>query len=185
MIVLVSGSMRARDCAEAIERNTHQTTKTASSLAEAGRYLDEQTCQAIVIDESWQQVDGDIDSLVFSRGGTAMPIYVNLSLHATERVAREVSCGLQRLSRERVTAMRAAANELRNDLRGEVTAILLNTELAMREPSLAASASEKLRLVYETAERMRTKLDGLSEGSETRKSKPRVGRREILAHSNN
>jgi len=51
-------------------------------------------------------------------------------------------------------------NELRSELRGEVTAILLNTELAMREKSLAQGTAEKLGVVHEIAEKMRRKLDG-------------------------
>jgi hypothetical protein len=96
---------------------------------------------------------------------TAMPgllclsIYVNLALHGTERVAEEVSFGLQRQARERAGAMRAAADELRNHLRGEVTAILLNAELALREKALSASTAEKLTTISEMADSMRRKLE--------------------------
>ena len=185
MIVLVSGSKRARECAETIERKTHQQTRVAATLSEAARCLEQVDCQAVVIDDSWQQVDGDIDGLVFSQGRTALPIYVNLSLHAAERVADEVSCGLQRLSREQAASMRVATSELRNELRGEVTAILLNAELALREPALSAGASEKLHAIHEMAERMRNKLDGPTNVPESRKSKPRLVRREMMAHSSN
>ena len=51
-----------------------------------------------------------------------MPIYVNLALHGTERVTREVQNGMQRFVREKLAAMRSAENVLRSLLRGEVTA---------------------------------------------------------------
>jgi hypothetical protein len=160
MILLVTGSSRAQECAAAIETKTHHKTLTASSPAKATENLRLQEFDALVIDESFQQVDSGAENLVLSHGGNALPIYVNLALHGAERVATEVGCGLQRLVRERTAAMRAAASELRNELRGEVTAILLNTELAMREKSLAQSTAEKLGIVHEMAEKMRRKLEG-------------------------
>ena len=56
--------------------------------------------------------------------------------------------------------MRAAARELNHVLRGDLTAILLNTELALRERPLSSGAAEKLRVVCEMAERMRERLEG-------------------------
>lgn len=159
MIILVTGSSRSEECAAAIERKTHQKTTIAASLAMAIECLQEQEVEALVIDDSFQQVESRIDSLVATYAGTALPIYVNLSLHGANRVAHEVSCGLQRLAHERLLGMRAAANELRNELRGEVTAILLNAGLALRERPLTPVASEKLRVVCEMAERMRQRLE--------------------------
>lgn len=56
--------------------------------------------------------------------------------------------------------MRAAENLLRNELRGEVTAILLNSELALREGQLPTNAVAKMKEVHDLAERMRVRLDG-------------------------
>ncbi|HZD32953.1 MAG TPA: hypothetical protein VE779_14985, partial [Candidatus Angelobacter sp.] len=91
--------------------------------------------------------------------GSALPIYVNLSLRGPEKVAVEVNCGLQRLVRERLLSMRAAARELNNHLRGEVTAILLNAELALREQGLAPMVAEKLHAIHDQAEKMRSTLE--------------------------
>jgi len=103
-----------------------------------------------------------------------LPMYVNLALHGAERVATEVVCGLQRLVRERTAAMNAVVNELRSELRGEVTAILLNTELAMRDKSLAQSTAEKLGVVHQIAEKMRRKLDGQPPVATAVAMKPRL-----------
>jgi DNA-binding NarL/FixJ family response regulator len=160
MILLVTGSSRAQECAAAIEKKTHHKTVTANSPAKAIEYLQLHECDALVMDESFQQVNRGSDNLVLAHGGSALPIYVNLALHGADRVTTDVACGLQRLVGERTAAMHAAVSELRSELRGEVTAILLNSELAMREKSLAQSTAEKLGVVHEIAERMRSKLDG-------------------------
>ena len=165
MIILVTRSSRSKECASAIERKTHQNTKVVSSLPRVIECLQHQDIDALVIDESFQQVESGIDAAVAAHAGTAMPIYVNLSLHGADRVAVEVSCGLQRLVQERLSSMRTVAGDLSNQLRGEVTAILLNTEMAMREQSLSAGASDKLRAVHEMAERMRQKLEATPPGT--------------------
>ncbi len=55
--------------------------------------------------------------------------------------------------------MRSAASELRNELRGEVTAILLNIGLALHDKSLSPATVEKLGIVHGLAEKMRQKLE--------------------------
>lgn len=160
MILLVSASSRAKECAVAIEQKTQQTTQVAMSLANAVERLQAQEYDVVVIDESFQQLEAAGESLISGHSETAMPIYVNLSLHGVERVIAEVNRGLQRLVGERLASMRAAENLLRNELRGQVTAILLNSELVLREGQLSTGASAKLREVHELAEQMRAKLEG-------------------------
>ena len=181
MILLITGSSRAQECVTALERKTHQQTKVASSVAKAAEVLQLHEFNVIVIDEWWQQFDGGAESILYGHAGSAVPIYVNLALHGTERVADEVNCGLQRQVRERAAAMRAAASELRNHLRGEVTAILLNAELALREKELPASTAEKLTAVYEMAESMRCKLECDRAEAEKITPKTKTVRRQALA----
>jgi len=160
MIILVSASSRAKDCAAAIEEKNHQQTQVANSLAKAIEHLQDHEYDIIVVDESFQQVESGADSLVASHAGNAVPVYVNLALHGTDRVAQDVNRALQRLVSERLASMRAAENLLRNELRGQVTAILLNSELALREAQLPTSAAAKMKEVHDLAEQMRMRLDG-------------------------
>jgi hypothetical protein len=159
VILLITASSRAQECAEAIERKTHQKTLIARSPAKAAQSLQQQAFDALVFDESLQQIEPSAENTVLMHGESALPIYINLALHSSDRVATEVSCGLRRLVRERLASMRSAASELRNELRGEVTAILLNTALALRDKSLSCAATEKLGVVHELAEKMRRKLE--------------------------
>lgn len=159
MILLVTASSRAKECAEAIEEKTHQKTLTARSSAKAIECLQLQEFDVLVFDESLQQAGASTENLVVTHGGSGVPIYVNLALHGSRRVATEVVCGLRRLVRERAAAMRTAASELRNELRGEVTAILLNAGLALHEELLPPAAAQKLGVIHELAEKMRRKLE--------------------------
>jgi len=170
MIILVSASSRAKECAAAIEQKNHQETQVATSLTKAIEYLQAHEYDIIVVDESFQQVEAGAESLVASHAGNAIPVYVNLALHGTERVAVEVNRALQRLTAERLSSMRMAENLLRNELRGQVTAILLNSELALREEELSTDAAAKVKEVYDLAEQMRIRLDGRASGRTTAKS---------------
>jgi DNA-binding NtrC family response regulator len=160
MVILVTTSPRARECAAAIEQTTHQKTQIATSLARAVECLQSHEYDALVIDESFNHAEIGGVNLLLNHAGLAMPIYVNLALHGTDRVTREVQNGILRFVREKLAAMRSAEMVLRNLLRGEVTAILLNSELALREPSLSESVAEKIQVMHDLADRMRLKLEG-------------------------
>ena len=159
MILLVTNSARLQECAEAIARKTHQKVTSAGTVAKAIASLEREEFEALVIDESMTQMDNSAEPAILAHAGIAVPMYVNLALHGTERVAAEVSLGLQRLLQERAASMRAASSDLRNQLGSDVTAILLNAELGLQENSLTSGVSEKLRMVQAIAQRMRQKLE--------------------------
>ena len=67
-----------------------------------------------------------------------MPLHVNLALHSTDRVVREVQAALRRGEKEKLVATRAAGQLLQGQLRSELTGILLNSELALRQASISS-----------------------------------------------
>jgi len=158
-IILVTTSSRAKECAAAIEQATHHQAKVATSLARAVDSLQTNDFDAVVLDESFRQTEIGGASLLLNHAGLAVPIYVNLALHGAERVAGEVQAGLMRFVGEKLAAMRAAESQLRSELRGEVTGILLTSELALREPALPASVGAKIQTLHDLAEKMRLRLE--------------------------
>ena len=158
MILLLTASSRARECAAALERGTGHKTRLAGSVPQALIRLRNADYDALAIDQSLLEADfRALDSLL-NHSGTAMPIYVNLSLHSTERVVREVQVALRRAEKEKRTALKEVERDLRNQLRNEVTGILLTAELALRHPTLPPEVVAKLQLVQDMAEKMRVRL---------------------------
>jgi CheY-like chemotaxis protein len=147
MILLVTASSRANQYAAALERGTGVKTQVATSARQASAKLQADEYDALVLDQS-----------LLNRCATAMPVYVNLALHACERVARDVQVALRRAQDERVVAERVAGKLLRNELCSEVTGILLNSELALRHPGVPPEAAKKIHSVRELAEKMRSRL---------------------------
>ena len=72
MIILVSASSRAKECAAAIEQQNHQETQVATSLAKAIELLQAHEYDINVVDESFQQVESCAERLVASHAGNAV-----------------------------------------------------------------------------------------------------------------
>jgi CheY-like chemotaxis protein len=158
MILLISSSAKAADCAAALEQGTRKPTQVADSLPRAITKLQACEYEAIVIDQSLLEMDFSALDRLLNHAGIAMPVYVNLALHRADRIVRQVQEGLRRAAAEKKIAMHAAESALRGKLRDEVTGILLNSELALRQPAVPALVAEKIRSVQQLAEQMRSRL---------------------------
>ena len=158
MILLVTASSRGRECAAALEQGTGQKTQVAGSVPQAVNRLSNAEYETLAIDQSLLEADFRALDTLLNHAGTALPIYVNLSLHSNERVVREAQVALRRAEKEKRTALRTVERDLRNQLRNEVTGILLTSELALRIPAIPADVAAKLQLVQDMAEKLRARL---------------------------
>ena len=158
MILLVTTSSRAKECAAAVEQGTGHKAHLASSVPQAVSKLEAAEYEGLAIDQSVLESDFRAFDTLLNHCGLAMPLHVNLALHSTERVVREIQAALRRGEKERLVATHAAGQILRSQLRSEVTGILLNSELALRQGAVPPEVAEKLRSVRELAEKMRSQL---------------------------
>ena len=158
MILLVTTSSRAKECAAALEQGTGHPTQLATSIPHAVKRLETTEYDALAIDQSLLEADFRALDTLLNHAGTALPIYVNLALHHSDRVVREAQVALRRAEKEKQWAMGLAERMLRNQLRGEVTGILLTSELALRQPAIPAEVVAQIRLVQDMAEKMRARL---------------------------
>jgi hypothetical protein len=158
MILLITTSSRGRECAAALEQGTGHKTFVANTVPHALHRLHTAEYEVMVIDQFLVEADlGGLESLL-NRCGMAMPVYINLALHSTERLVREVQVALRRIDSERLLAMTSAQKILSDQLRGNLTGILLSSELALRQNTIAPEVAEKVRSVRDLAEKMRTQL---------------------------
>lgn len=159
MILLVTTSSRAKECAAALEQGTGHKVHLASTVPQAVSKMQTAEYETLAIDQSLLESDFRALDTLLNNCGIAMPLYVNLALHSTERIVREVQVALRRAEKEKLMATHAAERVLRNQLRGEITGILLNSELALRQKSISSDVAEKVRSVRELAEKMRAQLE--------------------------
>ncbi len=142
-----------------LQRGTGERVHLVETFAHASAALREREYSVIVIDQDMAQADPEGDSSVVHADGVAFPVYVNLALSNAERVLAEVRSALRRRHAERIAAIRMAASELRDELKGAVTGILLSSELAMSVPELPRAAQVKIKFVHDLAQGMRRQLE--------------------------
>jgi hypothetical protein len=168
MILLITPSARAQDCAEAFLQATNETAHVATTLQQAVSQLRAHEYSAVVIDQSLLDAEPDASEMLLQHIGMAMPVYVNFAISGIERVVRELRAALCRRKREAIIARQGAEQALRSELRGTVTALLLSCELALQMPHLPHAAETKIRAAYELAREMRAKIGLASEDTAVR-----------------
>jgi signal transduction histidine kinase len=72
---------------------------------------------------------------------------------------REVGAALRRFQTEKIKAQKAAIENLRSELNGALTGILLSADLALSAGPLTATAEDKLHSIQQLAQTMRQHLD--------------------------
>lgn len=158
MILLVTTSSRGKECAAALEQGTGHKAHLATSVPQALSKMEAAEYETLVIDQSLLESDFRALDTLLNHCGIAIPQHVNLALHGTERIVREVQVALRRAEQEKLMASHSVERVLRNQLRNEVTAILLNSEMALRQQSLSPDVAEKIKSVRQAAEKMRSQL---------------------------
>src|ERR1700690_3528248 len=155
MILLVTLSQRASECASALHDATGREVMAVASLARATAFLRSESYRVVVFDQYLLEAEPHEAEAALGHLGTAIPVQVNLAISGVERLVREVRSAMQRREREEAGARQAAIGKLQSELSGTVTALLLSSELAMKTPDLPPAAAEKLQSVHELVIRFR------------------------------
>ncbi len=159
MILLITSSARAQECAAAVQEATGEETSRAESRHRASELLRTENYSAVVIDECLLEPDPEInDQVLLQDIGDAIPVYVNLAISGSDRVAREVKTALKRRERQTAIAQRAAETTLRNELKGSVTAMLLSCQMALGTQGLPSSAVVRIKSIHDAAQEIRSHL---------------------------
>jgi hypothetical protein len=136
MILLITPSSKAQACVHALQEATGEPAHVAASFRQAAVLLHSQEYAAIVLDQNLLEAEPNESEVMLEHAETAIPVYINFAVSGTERVIRE----------------------LRNELKGNVTAMLLSCEMALRLPELPVAAEAKMRAAYEQALDIKGKL---------------------------
>jgi hypothetical protein len=162
MILLITKSSHGQECAAALLAATRIKTVVAPDVRTALASLRDEQFSAVVIDESLLEPSAKSMDILVKHLGRAVPVFVNLAVSRMERVVRDVQAALSRAEQERLMARQAVEFDLRGQLRGELTGILLWTQQALELPALPTAAESKLKSVYEVADKMRGRLGDAS-----------------------
>jgi DNA-binding NtrC family response regulator len=158
MILLITPSARIKECAQSLESATSLAVHTAISLQEAGSRLREQEYAAVIVDQFLLEADPDESEQILQHIETAVPVYLNFAITGIPRVVRETRTALARRHREEKVARQSAERAVWNELKEDVTAMLLACDLALAVPNVPTPAVEKLRSVHDLAFHIRERL---------------------------
>jgi hypothetical protein len=166
MILLVTPSERASECAAALHEATGEEVVVAESRARASTLLRSECYLAVVLDQYLIETELHEAGTMFDHLGTATLVQVNLAISGMERLVREVRAGVQRRQREEVRGRQAAVGRLQSELNGTITALLLSSELALKTSGLPGAAAEKLEAVHELVKKLRRQLENAGPSAE-------------------
>jgi hypothetical protein len=158
MILLIWSSDRAQDCARAIERAFQRQVRVVSNLQQACAHLQSEEYSAVLVDQWITEAEPGQADFLFHHLGTAAPVFVNFGISGVERIVRELRAALNRRGRETMLARHNARVALRNELKDEVTALLLCCGIALSEPGLDEATVARLQTIDEVANKIKEKL---------------------------
>jgi len=160
-VLMVTSMADAEGCAAAIERQLGLSVEVAGTRRAALTALRRGEFSVVVLEETMAVADPQGADLLWQQAGTAVPVQVNFAIASCARLVREVRAALARREQEKTLAMRAASSAVGSELKSVVTGILLQSELALREPMVPPKLQEKLRHLVELAGNLRERLQAV------------------------
>jgi hypothetical protein len=161
-ILLVTAIAGAENCAAVVAKQFSLMVDTASSRKDALAALRRRSYAIVVLDSSLLEAAGGDADAIFRNSGLAIPLEINFAISGCGRLVREIRAALGRRHLEQAVAARAAATSLESNLRDTVAGLLLQSQLALAEPSVPPQLADKLKLMVELAGNLRRKLDQAS-----------------------
>lgn len=130
----------------------------AGGRAAAVRMLERKSWSVVVLDQMLAETDPDGADLLWRHAGLAVPLQISLSIAGGPRLERELRMALARREKEQERARLAASADLDGEMKNAVTAILLESQLALRENDIPPQVENRLRTVAAIADRLRANL---------------------------
>jgi len=158
-VLMITPIAGAESCAASLASTLGLPVEIASSRKAGLAALRRRDYATVIVDESIVAADPAGADLLWKHSGLAVPVQINFAILGCARLGREVKAALARREQEQSLAMRAAASSLENELKGTVTGLLLQSELALAEPAVPPQLAAKLKLMVELAGTLRRQLE--------------------------
>jgi len=158
-VLMITSIPGADSCAASLAAALGVPVEIASSRKLGLSALRRRDYATVIVDDSIAEADPAGTELIWKHSGLAVPLQINFALVGCARLGREVRAALARREQEESLAMRAATSNLENDLKSTLAGLLLNSELALAEPSVPPQLASKLQLMVELAGTLRRRLE--------------------------
>jgi hypothetical protein len=158
-VLMITAIPGADSCASSLAAALGVPVEIASSRKVGLSALRRRDFATVIVDDSIAEADPAGTELIWKHSGLAVPLQINFAVVGCARLGREVRAALARREQEESLAMRAATSNLENDLKSTLAGLLLNSELALAEPSVPPQLASKLQLMVELAGTLRRRLE--------------------------
>ena len=159
MILLVSEAKDSAKISAALSKETGERCQFITGAEAAVQALRSGEFASVLVDQLFLDMHSGFSQVMWKHCSATLPVVVNFALSNRERTVRDLKAALDRSSREKVLAAKAAEAALRNELTGAISGILLSSELALAQPALPLFVINKLRSVRELAIQMKSRLE--------------------------
>jgi hypothetical protein len=158
-VLLISPMAEAGRTADALAVTLRCSVTVAATYRAGLVALRHQDYSVVVVDDSIAEGSPTAAEMLWRSFGLAVPVQINFAFSGAARLAREVQAAIGRREMQQVSALRAAASVLESDLKSTITGLLLQSQLALAEPTLSPRVASKLELVAELASTLRRRLE--------------------------
>lgn len=158
MILLISSHPEVEKCVPVLSRELGERVECVDTLRTAANRLRIQQYAVIAVDQVLLETQAPAVEALLGHGVSAVPVFFHPAVQGTKRLAMEVRAALRRREYEHRTAGDHALASLRNELRSDITAILLSSQLALDSRTAPEALSVNLRSICTLAERVGKKL---------------------------
>ncbi|HKW17445.1 MAG TPA: hypothetical protein VJO35_08065 [Terriglobales bacterium] len=163
MILIIWNSGKAPECARVIEHAMQEPVQVACSLHEGSELLRSAEYSAVIIDQWITEAEPEPASIVCDHLGMAVPLFVNFGISAVERILRELRAALHRRGIETALARQSAHQALQDELKDDVTALLLACGIAVESAKPSDPIRVRLQQIEELAKHIKQKLAAADE----------------------
>jgi len=157
-ILFISSHPSTMPCASELASSLQLDVELASNRRAGLAALRRGEYSLILVEEGVAAADPGGCDLLWQNAGLALPLEIDLSHTTRQRVLRDVRAALTRRHRELALARRAAITTLEGELKSSLAGLLLQTELALREPTVSATLMPRLRNLVTLAGDLRKHL---------------------------
>lgn len=158
-VLLIAGIKNADGCGQEVAERAGVAVEVTTNRRAGLAALRRSSFAIVLVEENLAEGDPGWADQVWQLAGAAIAMQVNFAIVSCARLSREVKAALVRKESERMSARRAVANEIEADLKLSITGLLLQGELALREPELPDALEPKLRRIVELAGALRERID--------------------------
>lgn len=158
MILIIWNSAKVQECARSIEHAMGEPVSSTSSLLEGTELLESTEYSAVIIDQWMTEAEPELAGRICDHLGMAVPVFVNFGVSGAERILRELRAALSRRVLETALARRSASQMLREQLRNDVTALLLSCGIALENAAVNDPVKVRLREIENLASHIKEEL---------------------------